>query len=297
MTRRDFLGGFPATAVLAAMSPALLAACSRKKGYKLGVADWSLMLASNPASFQAAKQIGLDGVQVSMPFDGTGKFFATPAQLDAYKAAMKTTGLMCASTASMLNSKPFVSSEGAVEYVCGTLDAAADLGAADILVPFYGKANLAGKDKRLREDLFKELIPRLKEAAAHAEKKKVSICLENTLNAEDDLRIIDAVGSEYVKVYFDIFNFQYYGFETVPEMLKLKGHIGQIHLKDKGHRLDSGSGMPRNMQYCFDAIEKIGYDGWLVFELHGHNPQKDGSIESVLRHNAEYVKKSSLFRG
>ena len=30
-------------------------------------------------------------------------------------------------------------------------------------------------------------------------------------------------------------------------------------------------------------------------ELHGHNPKKDGSVEEVLKHNLEYLKKSRLF--
>ena len=116
------------------------------------------------------------------------------------------------------------------------------------------------------------------------------------ISAEENIRVIEAVGSDYIKVYFDIFNSQYYGHNTVRDLNLLgKRYIGEIHMKDKGHRLDSGSGMPESMQACIDAICGIGYEGWLVMELHGHNPKKDGSVEEVLKHNLEYLKKSRLF--
>ena len=278
------------SAVAAGAVPAILAGCGRKKpAFKFGACDWTLHASHRPKAFETAKSIGLDGVQVSAPFAPAK--FSSPQNIAAFKAAMAATGLQCSGTAAMLNNTPFVSTDGAVEYTIGAVEAAAALGASDVLVPFYGKANMQGSDKRIREELFKPLVERLKAVAPVAEKLGVNLSLENSLCADDDIRIIEAVGSPAVKVYFDIFNFQYYGFETVPEMRKLKGLIGQIHLKDKGHRLDSASGCPRDMRACLDAILEVGYDGWLVFELHGHNPKRDGAMEDVLKHNLDFVKK------
>ena len=295
MKRRDFISKLSGAALALGSASTLLSACGKGGKFKLGVCDWSLRLSGSPKSFEVAKSLGLDGVQISMPFNPKLPVFASPEKISEFKSAMKSTGLECASTSPMLNSHPFISTEGSVEYCIGSIEAAHALGAKDILWPFSGKASLLGSDKRINGELFKPLVERLKLVAPVAEKFGVTIGMENSLNAEDDIRIIEAVGSPAVRVYFDIFNFQYYGFETVPEMKKLKGYISQIHLKDKGHKLDSNSGCPRDMQACFDAILEIGYDGWLVFELHGHNPKKDGSIEDVIKYNADFVKKSTLF--
>lgn len=295
--RRQFISAVSRAAIAAAAMPALLSGCGKKRNFKLGVCDWTLNMTGNPESFKVGKAIGLDGIQVSFPFTPKNPaVFATPEQCASVKSAMKATGLECASTASTgFNNFPFATTDGAVEQAIACVKAAADFGSHDILLPFYGKASLLGADKRMKPELFKLLVERLKLVAPVAEKLGVSIGMENSINADDSLRIIDAVGSPAVKVYFDIFNYQYYGFETVPEMKKLKGHINQIHLKDKGHRLDSMSGCPRDMNACFEAILEIGYDGWLVFELHGHNPKKDGTVFDVLKHNTDFVKNSVLF--
>lgn len=302
LNRRNFISQLSRAVFLAGTVPTMLSGCAsqaaeKKRGFKLGACDWSMGkgCAGSVKAFDVCKEVGLDGVQISQPFKKNNPVFCPPEKLAEYKAAMARTGKACASTAPMLNSDPFYSSENTVPYVCSSIETAADLGADTILLPFYGKANMSGKDKRIRGELFAPLVSRLKEVAKVAEKRGVLVCLENSLNAEDNIRIIEAVGSDNVKVYFDIFNFQYYGFETVPEMKKLKGYIGQIHLKDKGHKLDSNSGCPRNMQQCFDTIREIGYEGWLVFEFHGLKPERDGSEADVLRHNIEFVKKSSLF--
>ncbi len=293
MNRRTFLSKITQATILTSTLP--LFGCEKKSPFKLGVCDWNLNLSGDSKSFDVAKSFGLDGVQISAPFNKKSPIFASEQNLAEIKSAMARTGLACASTSPMLNRDPFVSTQGAVEYTINAIETASILGAKSILLPFYGKADMQGKDKRIREDLFKPLVERLKQVVSVAEKFEVAIGLENALNAEDDLRIIDAVGSPMVQVYFDTYNFQYYGFETVPEMKKLKGHICQIHLKDMGHKLDSKSGCPRDMQACFDTIQEIGYKGWLVFEFSKHDPKKDSPISELLKHNIDYVKNSSLF--
>ena len=301
-TRREFLSQISSMVAVAGVSPMIAACCSycpekSKRPFKLGVADWSLRMGGDPMAFDKAKELGLDGVQVSMAFDPKSTAWGTSVRLAEVKAAMARTGLECASTAPMLNKDPFLTTDTAIEYTINAIKAAHDFGAKDILMPFYGNANLQDKStKRIKEECFKPLVKRLKMITPIAEKLGVAIGMENSLNAEDDIRIIEAVGSPALKVYFDIMNFQYYGFETVPEMKKLKGYINQIHIKDIGHTLDSKSGMPRDVNACLDTIAEIEYDGWLVLETHGHNPKKHGPLEDVLKNNMAYLKKSVLWK-
>ena len=62
--RRDFLG--TAASVGLALSPAfsILAADDRRL-FKIGACDWSIRQGGQPKAMAVAKEIGLDGVQVS----------------------------------------------------------------------------------------------------------------------------------------------------------------------------------------------------------------------------------------
>jgi sugar phosphate isomerase/epimerase len=91
-------------------------------------------------------------------------------------------------------------------------------------------------------------------------------------------------------------NFQFYGFDSVPEMKKLKGYINQIHIKDIDHKLNAKARMPRDVIGCLNTIAEIEYDGWLVLETHGHNPEKHGPLDDVLKYNMAYLKTSVLWR-
>jgi len=296
LSRREFLIKTSMSMAFGGFSAALLSACGKKRSFKMGACDWTLGPVASVKSFDMAKEIGLDGVQLSSNTK-MGQPFFTPEQIDQLKAKMKETGLKVASTSpTCMNSFPFYSTDGAEEFTCLSIDAANALGAKTILLPFYGKANMQDATKKMDEKHFEPLVRHLKNIAPHAEKMGVTVCLEDSISAEENIRVIDTVGSNNIKVYFDIFNSQYYGHNTLHELNTLgKKYIGEIHLKDKGHKLDSHSGMPVNMEACLDAIYNIGYEGWLVMELHGHNPAKDGSVVDVLKHNLEYVKQSRLF--
>ena len=280
------------TAAFGAGAFQLLCGCGKKRGYPLGVCDWTLGGAGNPKALELAKLAGLDGVQISSANQKPEGDFFTKAQIAEYKKMMSATGMKIASTSpTCMNTNPFYSANGAEEFTCKAIDAAAELGSNCILLPFYGPANMQNPDKTMNEKCFAPLVSRLKAIAPYAQKKGVMISMENSVSAKDNLRIINAVGSDWVNVYFDIFNFQFYGHDSLEALKALKGHIGQIHLKDSKQKLDSNSGLPRDMDKILDTIKTSGYEGWLVFELHGFNKKTDGEEIDTIRHNAQFIRK------
>ena len=65
MTRREMLKrGAAAAASFAFLSPLLAAPGGRK--FKIGACDWSIGKMAAPTCFEVSKQMGLDGVQVSL---------------------------------------------------------------------------------------------------------------------------------------------------------------------------------------------------------------------------------------
>ncbi len=294
MKRRDFLTTFlPASALLAA-------ACSKqKRSYKLGVCDWSMRLTGKPEIMDVAKSVGLNGVQISSTSSKPTLPYFTDAQIDAYLNKSRETGVeVCSIATTCMNPKPFYSADGAVEYLISAIAAAEKLSCKNILLPFYGPANMLVKGTtKMDERHFEPLVERLKKIAPYAEKAGVNISMENSISAEDDLRIIKAVGSKNVSVYYDTMNVEYYGHPSSPACLRaLKGHVGQIHIKSDKFFLDTGEGRPANMQDCYQAILDIDYDGWLVFEFHGFKPSKELTLLDLLKRNVASVKNSILFK-
>ena len=291
ISRREFIIKSLLAAGLGTSAIQLLCSCEKKSRHPLGVCDWTLGGVENPDALNIAKLAGLDGVQVSSAKEKPEGEFFSKEKIAAYKEAMAKTGMKIASTSpTCMNGNPFYSAKGAVEFTCSAIDAAAELGSNCILLPFYGPANMQNPDKSMNEKCFAPLVDRLREVAKYAQKKGVMVSMENSVSAKDNLRTINAVGSDWVNVYFDIFNFQFYGHDSLECLKALKGHIGQIHLKDSKHKLDSNSGLPRDIDKILKTIAEDGYEGWLVFELHGFDRKKYGQEFDTIAYNARLVR-------
>jgi sugar phosphate isomerase/epimerase len=111
---------------------------------------------------------------------------------------------------------------------------------------------------------IKGLVDALREVAPEAERAGIILGVENTLSAEDNLHLLDSVGSPAVKIWYDIGNSTNMGHFDVPKEIRTLGRnrICQIHIKDK---TDLGAGAV-DVRGCIEAIHDIGYTGWCVFE-------------------------------
>ena len=97
----------------------------------------------------------------------------------------------------------------------------------------------------------------LRELAPEAEKADVILGLENTISAEDNVRIMDRARSKNVLVYYDVGNSTHAGFDVVKEIRWLgKDRICQIHLKDNPNFMGEGK-----IQFVpiMAAIRDIGF--------------------------------------
>ena len=93
MTRRAMLSRSAGAAALAAMAghfaPLLAAPASR--WFKIGACDWSLGKTCDPTAFDLAKQIGLDGVQISLGKAPDYVLLTQPEVQKAYREAAAQT--------------------------------------------------------------------------------------------------------------------------------------------------------------------------------------------------------------
>jgi sugar phosphate isomerase/epimerase len=247
-----------AAALSASFAPLLAAPQSR--WFKIGACDWSLGKRSNPAAFELAKQIGLDGVQVDMGSAADKMRLRQPEVQKEYLATARRTGVAIASLAmGELNNVPLKSDPRAAEWLAQSIGVCQGLGVTVVLAAFFGKGDLDMGNTREID----HVVGVLREIAPQAERAGVLIGLENYLSAEDNRKIIDRVASPAVRVYYDVGNSTDKGRDVVREIRALGKLICEFHAKDGPHMLGQGR---IDFKKVRQAIDDAGYSGWIQIE-------------------------------
>ncbi len=228
--------------------------------FSIGACDWSINATANVTAFDVAKQIGLDGVQVSLNSASRIDFLQRPDIQQAYLAASKRTNVQIGGLAlGILNDIPYKSDPRAEVWVSESIDVAKALGVKTVLLAFFSKNDL--KDDTAGT---KTVIERLRKVAPKAEKAGITLGIESWLSAPEHLAIIEAVGSPAIKVYYDVCNSTVRGYDIFREMRDLgTKHICEIHIKENGYLLGTGK---IDLNRVRQTLNDIGYSGWLHIE-------------------------------
>lgn len=262
LTRRTALRRCAQAASFAAVASQFqpLWAAPGSRGFRIGACDWSLGKRAELAAFDVAKTIGLDGVQVSMGSPRDDMQLRKPKIQKAYLETAKRTGVDIASLAlDALNSVPLKSDPRAAVWLAESIDVCKALGITVVMPACFGPGELDMKKTKEIDRVVKVL----KDVAPEAEKKKVIIGLENRLSAEDNMKIVERVGSPALQIYYDTGNSHYSGRDIYKEIRTLGKLICQIHVKDGGHLLGEG---PIDFKRVRQALDQIGYRGWIIIE-------------------------------
>jgi sugar phosphate isomerase/epimerase len=149
-----------------------------------------------------------------------------------------------------------------------------------VLLAFFGRADLTQN-----KDHMPLVIEKLKRLAPIAERKKKVLAFESTLSAEEHVKLLDAVGSDALKVYYDVENSRGKGYDIFHEMKLLgsKKLISEIHFKENGARLGEGR---IDFVKVRDTLLDVGYEGWIIVEGSVTGDWKESQAA-----NAQYVKK------
>lgn len=262
ITRRTALRRCAQGAAVAAAASNLrpLLAAPESRWFKIGACDWSLGKGSDLAAFDVARQIGLDGVQVSLGSQEDDMHLHQGAMQKAYLEKAQKTGVEMVSLAlGELNSVPLKSDPRAAKWLAASVDVCRALGMTVVMPAFFGDGELDVKNAKEID----RVVEVLREIAPKAEKKKVIIGLENRLSAEDNIKLIERVGSPAVRVYYDTGNSHYQNRDIYQEIRTLGKLICEFHVKDGSNVLGQG---PIDFGKVRKAIDAIGYSGWIVLE-------------------------------
>jgi sugar phosphate isomerase/epimerase len=259
-TRRSVLvrGGQAAIALAAARLNPLLAA-PRSRWFKIGGCEWMLGKCA-PSSLEVAKRIGLDGIQLGMGTGADGIDLRRPEVRQAYLKAAKATGLEISSASlSWTNAMPLKSDPRAAQWLADSIDAGKALGLPLIMPACFGRGDL---DMANAKEID-HLVEMLKSAVPKAEKQGMLLGLESYLSAEDNLKILERVGSPALRVYYDVGNSTDKGRDVLKEIPLLGKLICEFHFKDANFRLGQGRLDFRKVRKALDRIE---YSGWIHIE-------------------------------
>jgi sugar phosphate isomerase/epimerase len=251
------IAGFTLTTSCESLSKRPLA--KSHKGFKLGVCDWTIGKRTDPASLEAAKRLGLDGVQVDFGGGQDKLQLCNPDLQKRFLEEAKKQDMQFASLAmGVLNEVPYKNDPRAERWVSEAIDAARAMETKIILLAFFGNGDLKNDKKGIDT-----VIERLKRVAPKAEKAGVALGVESWLSAEQHLEIIERVGSPAVKVYYDVGNSTEAGYDIYKEIRLLGKNICEMHAKDYKDMLGKGA---IDFNKVRQAIDDIGYRGWLVIE-------------------------------
>lgn len=255
---------------------------------RVGMTDWNLGQRGDITKIALAREIGLDGIQVSVqyPTDGNTPTLRDPKTQAAFKRAALDNGIQICSLAIGNPGKsrlPMHTNPAFSILLVEAVEIAHNLGTNNILLPILGDSHI-DMTSQAQVDAF---VVMMKEVARYAEKYGVVVALEDWISAEDNLELLDAIGSDHVAVYYDCHNIVPRVKDIYVEPKMLRKRIHQIHVKNANMLLSTPGGRvdwPRMAQEFYD----IGYRGWYVLET--GSPTKD--VVADTRANIEYVKKT-----
>lgn len=252
----------------------------------IGMCDWNLGPMCDPDKIALAREAHLEGIQVSV---GSGPDYIPFRDAEfrrKYIDLGREHSITFHSVAiGILNSYPLATEPQSAVFVIDAIEAAAALGAGNILLAFFGRGDLRARDEennlidekegnfssyRLKEEAVTRVVEALIQIVPRAEDAGVIVGLENTITAKQTLQIIDRVGSDMVQVYYDVGNSWGNGYD-VPGEIRMLGNdrICEVHLKDwQTSLLGSPEGMV-DMKACAAALDDIGFNKWLVLETSG----------------------------
>ncbi len=289
-TRRDFVR----QAAAAAAVPALVAGGSAggqpvqpstaAPPLRIGMTDWNLGKRGDITKIALAREMGLDGIQVSLTFPEDGSpHLRQPATQAAFKQAALDNGIQICSLAIGSPGKsrlPLHTNPAAAILLVEAVEVARNLGTTNILLPILGDSHITMTNAR-EVDTF---VAMMQEVARYAEKAGVVVALEDWISAEDNIRLLDAIGSDAVGIYYDARNIKSRLHDPYGEPARLGRRINQIHVKNGPALMRDADIMdwPRLAGEYHD----IGYRGWYVLETDAPT----GDLIADTRANIAYVR-------
>lgn len=272
----------------------------------VGMCDWNLGGSADPSIIPKAQKAHLQGLQISVGTAPENIPLRQQSVRQQYLDLGKKHDIKVHSVAagSILNRIPLATEPQSAVYVIDALEAAAALGAKNVLLAFFGNGDLRKKNSdgnyiekkidgfssyELDNERVKRVVEVLRQIVPRAEDVGVALGLENTLTAKQNLDIINQIGSPIAQIYYDVGNSTGNGYNVPGEIREIgNNRICEVHLKDLKTKLLGSPEGQVDMKASAAALADIGFDKWLVLETSG----RKGKFIADTQTNVAFAKKT-----
>ncbi len=152
-------------------------------------------------------------------------------------------------------------------------------------------------DKKVKDEAFKRVIDALGVLAKEAEKLGLILAIENhgglPCTAEEQVYVIEAINSKYLRATIDIGNYMAGGQEAVDGTKIVSKYCAYVHIKDFKRRPNPslpwgwsiepctiGEG-DVDVLGCLKVLKDAGYNGYVALEYEGPEDEKTGVPRSL----------------
>lgn len=264
--------------------------------YKIAACDWMMLKRQTPGAITRAKECGCDGVETDMGSLSknptfTNKFLSDKDFAAQYLETCKQNGIEISSIAmsgfyaQSFPGRPIDQVEQPARDCIATMKL---LNVKTAFLPLGVQGDLVKYP-----ELHPEIVKRLKMIASLAKDAGVVFGIETALDSAGDAKLLEDVGSDSIRIYFNFQNPLSNRRDLCEELKALgKDRICQIHCTNDDKfwlQDDPAIDMPKVKR----TLDEMGWSGWLVIERsrkEGHGKDVVGNFSA----NAKYLK--SIFQ-
>lgn len=261
--------------------------------YRVAACDWMMLKRQKIGEFQLARNIKADGVEMDMGPLGQRVLFDNKLREPHFQKLFRRTadslGIQVPSVAmSGFFAQSFLKRDNYKDLIDDCLATMTVMGARVAFLPLGG----SGKEwQKPGSSEYKEMVRRLHDVGqtAHAQGKVIAI--RTALNARANIKLLKAVGSPGVKIYYNLQDAVDQGLDPAKELKTLGAkNIAQIHASltdsvtlDKDPRVD--------MRRIRQTLDKMKWTGWLVVER-SRNAHDVRNVVGNFGRNVAYLKET-----
>lgn len=258
--------------------------------YRVAACDWMMLKRQKLGEFQLAHDIGADGVEMDMgPLGKRTLFenrFRDPAEVATFRGVADSLNIAVPSIAmSGFFAQNFITRDNYQDLL---EDCFATMRAFRSKVAFLPLGG-SGREWQSKGAVRDTLINRLHIVGEMAVREGVVIGIRTQLPAKESIRLLKAVNSEGIKIYYNFQDAADAGRDICKELKKLGSkRICQIHATNTDSvnlREDPEIDLPKIRR----TLDKIGWSGWLVVER-SRDATKVRDVRYNFGRNVAYIK-------
>ncbi|WDF57808.1 TIM barrel protein [Flavobacterium sp. KACC 22758] len=262
---------------------------SKKQKYKVAVCDWMILKRQKLGAFGLASEIKADGIELDMGGLGNRPTFDSklgdPVERQKFLDKSKETGVGISSIAmSGFYAQSFATRE-ITPMIVDCIEAMKNMKVKVAYLPLGTQTDLV-KNPELRP----EVIKRLQWAGKEVGKIGGVIAIETSLDATEEKKLLDEVGSKYIKSSFNFAN-ALDNRRDISSELKILGkkYLAQIHASNTDQfwlENDKAIDMPKIKQ----TLDEMKWSGWLIVER-SRDVTQVHNVKANYGANVAYLKK------